>query len=46
MEDNRLKFDINYSSNYKVHAVQLLEVVNEYKPSQGEVRDKLINTTH
>jgi hypothetical protein len=32
------------NENYKIHSVQLLEVVNEYKPASGEVRDKLINT--
>ena len=39
-----ITFDIIIPDEYNIYAVQLLEVVNEYKPSQGEVRDKLINS--
>lgn len=33
-----INFTINFPSDYAIHAVQLLEASNEYKPSSSEVR--------
>ena len=39
----QIKFDVTIPDKYEIYAIQILEVSNEYKPSQGDVRDQYIN---
>ena len=39
----QIKFAVTIPDKYEIYAIQILEVSNEYKPSQGDVRDQYIN---